>query len=436
MTVTIEQVAQLAPDEKAVASARQLLNLLYWSELGFNATSIWGTCQGATHYAVRVDLTNLGNSCNCPSRKRPCRHVLGLLMLLASSPDAIPIAAPPPEVTEWLERRRQRAEKQASKAEAPKTPVDTAGREKRNRQREARVREGISQLQLWLCDLIRTGLAGVEAKGEEFWEAQARRLVDAQAPGLANRVRRLAEIPGRSIDWPQQLLSALGKLELLLLASEQIDTLPEDLQWDVRQLQGWTIPADELDRVGREIADTWIVIGQSEEEDDRFRTRRTWLQSTTDGEFALILQFAPGHQPFAQNWITGSKFDATVLFYPGTIGRRAKLLQQGTTVTAFDGRLRGVTTVENVLKLAAAGLARLPWLPAIPIVIKEVTIVPFDGKWYVRDQIGVGLPLDFAEPWRLLAMSGGGKLDLFGEWNGSSFAPLSILQNQQLLEPT
>jgi len=468
LNVTLEQIAQLAPDEKSISSARQLLNLNYWSGLGLNTEAVWGNCQGSTRYAVRVDLANLGQSCNCPSRKRPCRHTLGLLMLLVAKPDALPLAETPPEVAEWLAKRKQRAAKQAENTESPKKPVDQVARQKRTERREGRVQEGVNQLQLWLCDLVRTGLGNLDVTRDDIWEEQARRLVDAQAPGLANRVRRLGDIPRCSPEWPQRIVFALGELQLLLQAYGRLSDLSPDLQSEIRQLVGWTVSADELEETGTKRSGYWIVAGQSEEEEDRFRIRRTWLQavsndksselvsqgsegagfriqgsvtpqdshnslstthyplSTNKSDFSLILQFAPGTQPFPQNWFTGTMFEATLLNYPGAGQHRAKVIEQSDAVTPFQGRLHGHDRIEDCLQSYAKQLAKAPWPSVAPAVLNSVTVVPFDGEWFVRDQQGSGLPIQCDEPWRLLAITGGKPIDLLGEWNGSYLVPLSM----------
>ena len=53
-----------------------------------------------------------------------------------------------------------------------------------------------TELEQRLADLLRGGLAGAEQAGYAAWEETAARMVDAQAPGLAARVRELGAIPG------------------------------------------------------------------------------------------------------------------------------------------------------------------------------------------------------------------------------------------------
>ncbi|HBH54015.1 MAG TPA: hypothetical protein DDY91_19180, partial [Planctomycetaceae bacterium] len=246
MPITTEQVTQLAPDSSSAAAGQKLKAPKHWSDLGSSPEALWGKCQGSALYQVKVDLSNLGSSCSCPSRKFPCKHVLGLLFLCADSPTALPPGEPPEWVVEWLQKRQDREQKKAAKAETPPKPVDEKAQQKRTEQREARVDEGLARLDLWLRDLVRNGLAGLEARPPSFWEEQSRRLVDAQAPGLASRVSALGELPGSTPDWPPLLLAELGRIKLLLQAWQRRDQLDPPLQAEIRQLLGWNVSQEEL----------------------------------------------------------------------------------------------------------------------------------------------------------------------------------------------
>ena len=74
-------------------------------------------------------------------------------------------------------------------------PADPEAAAKREAKRMKRVGSGVEEFELWLCDLIRGGLGRVQSETYAFWDQPASRLVDAQAPGLARRVRALASLP-------------------------------------------------------------------------------------------------------------------------------------------------------------------------------------------------------------------------------------------------
>src|SRR5690348_12415437 len=93
-TWTSEQVTSLAPDPASVTAARGLTSPRLWSGTGHDERALWGRIRG---YSVAVDLGDGAFSCTCPSRKVPCKHALGLLLLWAAHPGAVPEAAEPPE---------------------------------------------------------------------------------------------------------------------------------------------------------------------------------------------------------------------------------------------------------------------------------------------------------------------------------------------------
>ena len=428
MSFSIEQVQELAPDVASAAAGRKLSALKSWAELGVAPAALWGKCQGSAVYQVKVDLSNLGYQCSCPSRKFPCKHVLGLLMLFAQSPAAVVDGEPPEWVEEWLRKRQTRQEKQdAKQPEQAAKPVDEKAKQRRTAQREARVNEGIERLDLWLRDIIRGGLAGVESQPADFWNDQAKRLVDAQAPGLASRVARLATIPRSRADWPMLLLGELGRLELLLHAWRRIEQLAPPLQSDIRQMIGWSLGGDELDAQGEAVADDWAVVGQWVDEDERIRAQRSWLVGRNTGRMALVLQFSAGGGAFTESLLPGTVQAGTLVFYPGAAGLRAKVGQREGTVEPLTARVPGSATVEGLLSDAATLLARQPWAGELGCVLHDVTLLPGETAWLVRDATGQALPVSRRDRWRLLAVTAGQPCDLFGEWDGRAVRPLGIL---------
>ncbi|WP_437206366.1 SWIM zinc finger family protein [Planctomicrobium sp. SH664] len=430
MTLTLEQVAQLAPDEQVLTSARQLLAVRYWSSLGQNLQALWGLCQGSAVYQVTVDLQQFAYRCNCPSRKRPCRHVIGLLLLASLTPELLPSGDGPAWVNDWLEQRAARRDKasRASETREEKT-VDTAARQKRVDQRIGRVRGGVDQLKLWLSDLVRQGLGRPEVRQAEFWENQARRLVDAQAPGLAGRLRSLSEIPSSGGDWPERLLAELGRLILLLHAFDRLEDLEPPLQAEVRQLIGWTVSQQELEQTGEPVSDRWFVLGQRVTDDDRVQTQRSWLLGLESQRTALLLQFAPGSQPFPEFIEPGTVQPAVMIYYPGTSRQRVRLQQRLGDSQPLSEDLPGQQLIADWLDLYAEGLARTPWLNSQGGVLKGVQLSQRGDRWFVRDSAGDSLPLGVREPWELLAESGGAPFDLMAEWNGDQLLPLGRLIN-------
>src|SRR5437879_5172253 len=94
---TGEQVLARASDAAAAKSGAELAQARKWLRLGRSERAAWGECQGsaATPYQTMVDLSDGLSRCTCPSRKRPCKHSLGLFLLAASRPEDFILTAEP-----------------------------------------------------------------------------------------------------------------------------------------------------------------------------------------------------------------------------------------------------------------------------------------------------------------------------------------------------
>jgi hypothetical protein len=427
MNLTVAQVLSLAPDASSAAAGKKLAGPKNWQNVGQSATALWGACQGSALYQIKIDLGQFAYNCTCPSRKLPCKHVIGLLLLAAEDPSSVPTGDDPDWVSEWLEKRASRAEQREKKAAEAK-PADASAQAKRALQRERRVGDGVELLDIWLNDLVRNGIAGLETQPPSFWEDQARRLVDAQAPGLANRVRRLGECVGAGADWPTQLLDGLGKLALLSHAFGRFDQLNVDLQADVRSLIGWTVATEDLPTQGQRVSDTWNLLGQTVQDEDRLRVQRTWLLGTTTERSALILQFSAAGQPFAESLVAGTQINGELVFWPSAVPLRARFHTRTGETVPITELPPTCTDISAFLAKAADALAKQPWLDRWFCFLAGATPTPRAGApWLVRDVKGEALPLAGKEHWNLLAHSGGRPVILAAEWNGQALTPLSIV---------
>ena len=136
--------------------------------------------------------------------------------------------------------------------------------------------QGLAELERWLSDLVRGGVAAAPSRSYAYWDAAAARLVDAQAPRLARRVRELAGAALARDEWTERLVGDLGRLALLVDAARHLDELPPDLGAEVRSQLGFTVASEDVAR-GEPVEDDWHVVGQVLLEEERLRTRRTWL---------------------------------------------------------------------------------------------------------------------------------------------------------------
>ncbi|MFJ6794835.1 SWIM zinc finger family protein [Streptomyces sp. NPDC091268] len=434
---TAEQVLALAPDEASRKAGGRLGGAGPWSQTGGSASgAVWGWCKGSgsAPYRTVVDLAGPAYMCSCPSRKFPCKHALGLLLLWSAQGFGEPVEAPE-WAAPWL---AERAAKAARPAAAAGRPADPEAARKRAERRAARIGAGVAELEQRLADLLRGGLAGQEQAGYAGWEETAARMVDAQAPGLAARVRELGTIPGCGPGWPARMLEEAALLHLLDRAWLGVSGLPEPLAATVRARVGLPSSAE---GEGEVVRDRWLVLAQYDtaSPDGRLVTRRIWLRGTASGRPALVLDFGPPGRPPGLALPVGLVLEAEARFRPGSAGLRADLGERFAAAEPSGAVPAGVGTGAALTAYGQA-LAADPWLESWPVVLGPVVPIPGpsgDTGWQLADVEGTSaLPVPSGGPgsraraglWQLAALSGGDPVTVFGECGHRGFTPLTAWQ--------
>lgn len=427
MKFTTEQILALAPDASSAKAGQGLANARHWVTLGSDETAVWGECQGSGSkpYQTQIDLGEVAFKCSCPSRKFPCKHGLGLLLLLANQAAQFKDKTPPQWVSDWLASRSKRAEQKAERAAKQSDEIaDPAAQAKRVASREAKVAAGLRELELWLHDLIRHGLAAPQTQEHKFWDTPTKRMIDAQAPGLARLLQLAASHGAVGAAGHERMLRQLAKIHLLIEGYQRLDSLPTGTQADIRTLIGWTQNQDELLKQPG-VKDKWFVMGQRVTEEDRLRVQATWLRGAATKRDALILQYAHASQVLDASWLVGSAMEAELVFFASAYPLRALVKERG---AVLDEMPSFEMTIAQAMESYAAALARQPWMERFPLLLQNVIPLRRDEQWLVRDVATHVLPIasDFEKGWEMLALSGGQPLHLFGEWDGEVLRPLRM----------
>jgi hypothetical protein len=191
--LTEQLVEQIAPDSSSLQAGRGLRKKV--AKLGISADGTWllGECQGSAKlpYQVSVDLLNpsapLGR-CNCPSRKFPCKHAIGLMLAYVNAPEKFAQREPSEELLAKRGKQVQKAEKAQQRGDTPAGPrkVNVAAQAKKT----AAQRDGLDLLQKVLFDLVAGGQWFEKSRLGRL-ENQAKQMSDHYLPGAMVMLRRL-----------------------------------------------------------------------------------------------------------------------------------------------------------------------------------------------------------------------------------------------------
>ena len=439
MAWSIEQVVAIAPSPARFAAADAIATPTRWVALGADGDAAWGRCRGSGRepYETVVDHAHLAWRCTCPSRSHPCKHALALLLMWVKG--QVPAAVATPGTRAWVDghARREAAagptgppsaaatagdEAEPEPEPAPDAPRDLDGQRD---ERIARLLGGLVELDRWVDDRLRTGLADPALARYSTWDDLAARLVDARAGALANRVRRLAGVVGARPDWHEVVLAELGVLHLLAMAGQRVPELPGGLADAVATACGWQVrQADVL--AGVPDTDRWVVAGRSDTREDRIEVRRTWLRGKSSGAWAMVLSFAAFRQALDTSLVVGDAFTADLHRYPGGSWRALVGTRHDGDAPDEHPVAPPCCDVSSACAEVGAAMAAQPWLDRVPVTL--VATPTFDaGRWLLTDAGGsLALAPDAPGLATLLAASAGDSVTTTVEWTLDGVVPLTV----------
>jgi len=432
MSWTYDRIAALAPDKATLDRASAVAVPRKWRQLAHNSRLLWGLARssGVTSYRCVLDLDNQGYYCSCPSVRMPCKHILALLFLHLQERGAFQLSTDLPDwVSHWLTHGDQPL---SAEAAADLDRQRQQNRERSRDQRIERMRAGAADLENWLYHLLQHGLAEAQLHPPEYWEEMAARMVDAKLGPIGNRIRQWAALLQRD-DWLDPLLREIAELYLFARGFQRLEQLPEALQQALLTTGGINTRKETV-RKGQGLSDHWLIIGQLQGTDDQLSWRRTWLLGERSSRQALLLDFAWGQQPFETDWRVGAAVTGTLFFYQGAWESRALLSTYTLSEQAFDATA-GHQNLNAFFDAYAPALAANPWRYVFPAYLDQVVPAWEGERLLIIDQQRKMVPAKTAsaDDWRLIALSAGRPLRLFGEWNGQVLTVLSAMTDNRLV---
>jgi hypothetical protein len=176
-------IEALAPDMLSWDNALDLAQCDSYMNFGrdMENTMLFGEYAGSGCYRICVDFANPATpvfQCSCPSRKLPCKHALGLLLLYVRGID-FPVAEIPDEVL----RQRKNAAAVRKKASGKKQRPENTGVPPGRNRLEAQL-NGLTLSRAMLSSLLKCGFGAVGGKTVHALRKQAKQLDSAHLHGV------------------------------------------------------------------------------------------------------------------------------------------------------------------------------------------------------------------------------------------------------------
>ena len=180
--------------------------------------------------------------------------------------------------------------------------------------------------------------------------------------------------------------------------------------------------------------DEWMVMGQTEGVEDRLNFRRVWLKGQKTKKDALILDYVFGEGGFPNHFPTGSIIKGVLCFYPSSYPLRA-IVRLPFGIVTESQPFNGFSGFKSFTLAYSKALLANPWLLDFPVCFENVKPIKKKNKLFILDKNNQQLEvlIQNQDDWKLLAMSGGYPIKIFGEWTGDVFIPLSAESEGRLV---
>ena len=403
---------EVAPDHRV----RSLAGPQFFNKLGQTDEYVFGRLH-IGHVAVVQKEPN-ALRCSCQLRNQPCVHSQALLRLYTEQPELFSLVEALPDWTQGGAEFIGKADTSAKKA---------VEKEERFQLRLERAEVGLEELDRWLEDLSRQGIAASVHEDPEYFHSIAVRMADASLPGLSRQLRLLGDLDPAVPDWPEKVLKSVAQFRLAVLSFQKQDLLSPILLSDLQAFLGISMKKKDVLESGEVLNGRWQVYSHVVDSlEGMLEQRKQWLLHET-GRWALLLDYA-FDGAFTPSFPVGSRVSGRLVYYPSAYPLRVVIDGElDADAGPFVGAA-GYSEFEPMLTDFANALGRNPWLASMPALFDKVIPHHKDGSFYLIDTAGMLLPLSISsmEGWRLVGISGGAAMVLFGEWDGDAFRVFSI----------
>lgn len=410
---TTEQILSLAPDIGIVKSARVLANPAKWDGLRIVGDIAEGqfVMSKRDPFRAEVNLQTLQFGCTCKNKKFPCNHAIALLLMINNASADF-------------------ARSDGNEAIRPKsTPPLPIASNQIDHKRHASLLRGLAQLQQWLEDTVRSGLATLPSLSRDDWAAVAGKLVDHHAPALAKEVRQWQSLVTSSADWADEVLSGFGRIYLLSQALKHVPVSAGPLWNDLHAAVGWSLSPSDTDAL---VDDRWLIVGTTFEQSGRRKVVHAWLYGLASGRTAVIARTTNKPREDAHTLISGTILDGTLRLFASQTPLHAMVEDERSLMQPSGIRFRP-NSLDSIAASYAERLALNPWCGPVPVLLRSASLSLDSDIWLLTDAEGVQVPISAESNlgWHLKSTEGAA---MFGLWDGTTLTPLSLWLGNRLLD--
>ena len=424
----IEQILKLSGNRNTVQQAQKIAKDIFWKNPSSRDVFLWANFKGKSiqSYEVFVRISSsILFKCNCSSKQNPCKHALGLLLYYHENESAFKAKSElPKNLISWEEERSQM--KDESLLEQEKKINEEKALISKNKNREKRIQQmqsGAFRIQDWLLDIIKHGLVNLESQEQDFWDGILSRLVDHKLAGLTAHIFEIKNSIEEDDNWVEFVTQKIAWLNKVLLGIQNIDQWNNEWQNELLRIGGVSQKSAELD-IEKGVDDEWVILNIEEGiTDNGGNFRKSWMYGKKSNRFGFLLEFNFLGDKFPALPKLGYWFKGNVVFFPGPTPLRLKLIRWGSPAKAIF-QLPGLSSFADLNQYYLANLKINPWLLDLPVILNE--IVPVVGDvFHLQDQNGSSLDIfkRSEDWWKLMALSAGEPITIFGIWNGHQLLP-------------
>ncbi|NOQ36165.1 MAG: hypothetical protein GQ569_09760 [Methylococcaceae bacterium] len=435
MQLTVEQASSLAPNANTLKRAQKLAKPASFKNAGANERAVWAAVKGSgSDYQTFVDLEGIAYKCSCPVHNHPCKHALSLMLFAAAQ--SLPDHNLPDELQTWLNKRDAAKTRKENKTSEVKDPKAQA---KRLKERENKVKQGIIELEHFLEDAVRMGLGELAKRKEDSWDKIQRRLIDAQAKGLATRIDWMRQQMRYQPHWTEAVFQALLELHLLISAYHHQDKLSPEFAADVREYVGWNRTKDQILSPDTQF-ENWLVLNQAIRYESGLYIQSIWLQHLTKHNIALVRNFAvpQSRESLSGGYLAGSVIEAKVDYYSthfplrALVERKSNFEQRNFTTKEWQNlEQNAFANLDTAIRYARDCQCKNPFLHEIPLIINNLRLVMKGDVVTFADSDNrlLALNRDFNQTWQLLSLMGVENACVFLIFDGKTAKPWALAQN-------